>query len=168
VAPRYADYLPDDGGRVDLADLIANTIYEDPEPRIWIAPLESDDPEGPWNASCQCGEDAEEFEGARDEVIAWARRTPAAKRYVRAGGEDVTLSPEPGDAPPPPAAGPTVQVQGPNYDGRWVGIWFHHGQLEQFWGGQEEVIGWANSQPASRRRISIEGDDWRPMPTSPS
>ena len=75
---RYADYLPDGGGRADLADLIANTTFEDPEPRIWIAPLEFDDPEGPWNASCQCGEDAEEFQGARRAPVPGAWRCAAA------------------------------------------------------------------------------------------
>jgi hypothetical protein len=85
-----------------------NSALEDPEPRIWIDPVHNDDPAGRWNACCQCGEDAEESDGTCAEVIAWARSTPAMQRFVRVGSEDVTLPPEPWDAPPPPPVGPTV------------------------------------------------------------
>jgi len=165
---RPYDYLPDGVPLVDLADQIANSTFDDPVPRIWIAPVDSDRPAGQWNASCQFGDDAEEFYGSRDEAIIWARRTPAAQRFVRVDGEDLALPPEPGDAPPPPPPGPTVQVQGPNSDGRWVAVWFHRGQAKQFWGRHDDVIAWANAQPAERRRISVGGENWRPLRAAPS
>jgi hypothetical protein len=162
VEPRYADYLPE-GGRGDLADQIENSIFDDPEPTIWISPADHDAPAGPWQGSCQFDEEAEDFYGTRDEVIEWARRTPATCRYLREAGEDVLLTPEPGDAPPPPPGGPTVQVQGPDAEGRWVAVWFHRGQVEQFWGTRQQVIAWAAERPAGRRRISVDSGPWRPI-----
>jgi hypothetical protein len=163
VPRRYGDYLPDGGELVDLADLIDNSVFEDPEPRIWIVPVDADEPAGQWSASCQSGEECVEFCGSRDEVIAWARRTPATCRFLRVGEQDVRLSSLPGDAPPPPPAGPTVEVRGPNHDGRWVAIWFYRGEVEQFWATREEVVAWACAQPAERRRMYAEGGGWRPL-----
>jgi hypothetical protein len=163
VSRHYADYLPE-GSTGDLADQIANTAFDDPEPRIWIVPVDPDEPGepgGPWNASCEFGEDVEEFHGSREEAIVWARRTPATERYIRVGGNDVLLSPEPGDAPPPPPVGPTVQVHGPDAAGRWVAIWFHRGEVKQFWGSRPDVTAWARTQPAERRRICVDGAAWR-------
>jgi len=109
VLRRYGDYLPDGGEVVDLADLIDSSVFEDREPRIWIVPVEADEPAGRWSASCQSGEQCVEFGGSRDAVIAWARQTPATHRFIRIGNEDVELSSLPGDAPAPPLAGRTVE-----------------------------------------------------------
>lgn len=126
----YGHYLPDGGELVDLADLIDSSVFEDPEPRIWIVPVDADEPAGRWSGSCQSGEECVEFGGSRDAVIAWARQTPATRRFVRIGNQDVELSSLPSDAPAPPPAGPTVEVRGPNRDGRWVAVWFHRGEVK--------------------------------------
>jgi len=163
VLRRYGDYLPDGGDQADLADLIDSSVFEDPEPRIWIVPVEANEPAGRWSASYQFGEESVEFGGSRDAVIAWARQTPATRRFIRVGNHDVELGSLPGDAPAPPPAGPTVLVHGPGHDGRWVAVWFHRGEVKQFWATQEEVTAWAGAQPAERRRISVAGAAWRPL-----
>jgi hypothetical protein len=49
VARRYRDYLGGTGDRVDLEDQIANSHFDDPEPRIWITPADQDEPAVGWN-----------------------------------------------------------------------------------------------------------------------
>jgi hypothetical protein len=163
VGRRYSDYLGPDGDRVDLADLLANSVFEDPEARIWISPVDRDKPSAEWNASCQVSEDAAEFYGNREQVVTWARSQPATRRFMWAGRDFVDLDPDPGDAPAPPPTGPTIQIRSPDHDGRWVAVWFHRGEVKQSWGSREEVCAWAICQPAERRLISENGREWRPL-----
>jgi hypothetical protein len=149
---RYADYLRESEDRPNLADQIANSTFEDPVPRIWISPL-ADDPSSDWSASWQFGEENDEFSGTLDEVVAWARRQPAVARMVLLNGSYAEVDPLPDDEPAPPAAGPSVRIMGPDYDGRWVALWYHRGVQKQFWSSREEVTGWALAQPAERRFI---------------
>ncbi len=126
-------------------------------------PVDAQRLEGPWLASCQFDASTDEFYGSHEEAVAWARRTPATRRFVWAGNQEVELSSHPDDAPPPPAVGPTVQVQGPDHDGRWVAIWFYRGEFRQSWGSRDAAIAWAVAQRADRRRISANGEAWRPL-----
>lgn len=163
--PRHeVHYLPEGGDRPDLADQLANSSFDDPWPRIWIAPLDADDQDEPndqWTALWECDEDREDFSGTRDEAIAWARHRPAIGRFLWTGRDYVELDPLPGDAPAPPPPGPSVQVQGPDHDGRWVAVWYHRGEVKQFWGSRDDVVAWAVAQPAERRKISVDGHGWR-------
>lgn len=164
VRRTYADYLPDDGRQPDLADQIANSSFEDPVPAVWISPADAGEPDSGWVASWQFEDDHEEFSGTVDKVVAWARRRPAAARHIQRGARYVALDPWPDDEPALPAAGPRVRIMGPDHDGRWVALWSHRGQQQQFWGGRDEVVRWARAQPAERRLIVSE-DGWLPLPS---
>lgn len=156
------DYLGDDGPKVDLEDLIANSVFEDPDTRIWISVQEGQEPTGQWEALCQSEDDSERFYGTREDAIIWARAKPATRRHIWTGQDYADLDASPSDAPPPPPSGPTVQVHGPNHDGRWVAVWFHRGEVKQFWGDRQAVKEWALAQPATRRRMA-DGDTWQAL-----
>ena len=171
---RYSDYL--DGPADDPSDFFWHLTvedetgpYADPE-QLGSVFVWTEKDATHWTAWWVRGREHRRLDGTRAEVVAWARRQEAGRRWIHEpdGPWYVPLAPVDGEPNgqlyqvDPDDLG-TVYVAQIDED-YWQGSWQRGDEHRDVDGTRAEVLAWARGQTASQYLISNEGEGYVPLP----